>query len=61
VVEVLEGIYRFVGGRQEYGIHRYGAAEIEELYCIRGAGDLDVEKGEIAMAQAKAMEMSETV
>lgn len=60
-MEVLERIYRIVGGGEEYGIHRYGASEIEELYRIRGTGDLDVEEGEIAMTQAKGMEMRETV
>lgn len=58
---MLERIDRFVGGREEYRIHRDGAAEIEELYRIRRAGDLYVEKGNIAMAEAKGMEMGETV
>ena len=56
-MEVLEGIYGFVGGGDKDRIDGDGTAEIEELYRVGGKGDLDVEEGQIAVAEAKGVEV----
>lgn len=60
-MEMLERIYGFAGRMDEYGVHGDGTTKIEELYRVRGMGDLYVEKGEVTMAQAIKVEMGETV